>query len=667
MRTLLLLALLLPYLAVAQLQGRARLDSLLNVVQFTTDDPLRVDQLNRISFNYRLYDPDSGLMFAQQAFELANAKGLLTGVFWSYNNFGANHNQKGEYRKAIEYFEKALNVDHPIREEKEAMIIGNIALALNYMEDHAGALRYSRDVLEIHEKNRDRPGLASTYNVMGNIYNAIKEHDRANEVYEEALAIYRDLHDLNGEGIVLGNIGIVHAAMGRSQEALEYDLAALMIFEKLGQKRDVALNLLNIGDVYSRIEDPFNVHDHLWRSLQLSREIGDRNLAALAMKNLGENYLKAASQANLTHGHAPFDVPAKARLLKARDLLEESIPTLLEMGRKEAAKHAQFSLAEVYEKLGDTRKALEHHRIGSVMRDSLNHEELRKEIIRHDHKKQAMADSLRHAAEKEFRDLEIREHQANLNKQRIALFGSLGGLALIILLALAIYKGKKRSDDLLLNILPYETAQELKSKGHSEARQIDHVTVLFTDFKGFTELADGLSPQELVEEINSCFSAFDNIMEKHGVEKIKTIGDAYMAAGGMPVPKATHALDTVKAALDIQRFMLQRAEINKLQSKPFFEVRIGIHTGPVVAGIVGIKKFQYDIWGDTVNVASRMENHSEPGRINISETTYELVKDRFTFSHRGEIEVKGKGRLAMYFVEGVQREEVPGELARLEV
>ena len=213
---------------------------------------------------------------------------------------------------------------------------------------------------------------------------------------------------------------------------------------------------------------------------------------------------------------------------------------------------------------------------------------------------------------------------------------------------------KERSDNLLLNILPEEVAEELKAKGSSDAKMINHATVLFTDFKEFTALSEKMSPTELVAEINECFSIFDTITEKYNIEKIKTIGDSYMAAGGLPTPNETHPEDIVRAALEIQEYMQKHKQERKANGRLYFEVRIGIHTGPVVAGIVGVKKFQYDIWGDTVNTASRMESSGEAGKVNISGATYELVKDKFTCTHRGKIEAKGKGEVDMYFVEGLK-------------
>lgn len=210
---------------------------------------------------------------------------------------------------------------------------------------------------------------------------------------------------------------------------------------------------------------------------------------------------------------------------------------------------------------------------------------------------------------------------------------------------------KKRADELLLNILPAVTADELKRWGISPARSFDQVTVLFTDFKGFTQIAEKLTPQQLVSELDLCFRVFDNIIGRYQIEKIKTIGDSYLCVGGLPKANETHARDTVAAAIEMQRYVNTLKVEKKKQGAPYFEMRVGIHTGPVVAGIVGVKKFAYDIWGDTVNTASRMESSCEVGKINISGATHALVKDRYRCTHRGKIPAKNKGEIDMYFVE----------------
>ena len=204
---------------------------------------------------------------------------------------------------------------------------------------------------------------------------------------------------------------------------------------------------------------------------------------------------------------------------------------------------------------------------------------------------------------------------------------------------------KRRSEELLLNILPEETARELLREGFTRSRKYEMVTVMFTDFVGFTHIAETLKAEELVLRVDKYFRAFDEIIQKYGVEKIKTIGDAYMCAGGLPTSNLTNPVDVLNAAIDMIRFM------NEEQGH-LFKIRVGMHTGPVIAGVVGKHKFQYDIWGDAVNIAARMEQNSDPGRINISGATFDLIKDHFDCEYRGKIAAKHKGEMEMYFVNG---------------
>ncbi len=213
---------------------------------------------------------------------------------------------------------------------------------------------------------------------------------------------------------------------------------------------------------------------------------------------------------------------------------------------------------------------------------------------------------------------------------------------------------KDKSETLLLNILPENIANELKEKGSTKPVRIDSASVIFTDFVGFTKIAEDLSPEDVVSELDKCFSYFDQVTEKYNLEKLKTIGDAFMCAGGLPIANKTHAIDCCLAALEIQAFMNQMKEIKEQQGDPYWELRLGINTGPLVAGVVGTKKFAYDVWGDTVNTASRMESSGVSGFINISQSTYEQVKYFFDCEHRGKVKAKNKGEIDMYFLNGLK-------------
>ncbi|MBK8657760.1 MAG: adenylate/guanylate cyclase domain-containing protein [Bacteroidetes bacterium] len=265
-------------------------------------------------------------------------------------------------------------------------------------------------------------------------------------------------------------------------------------------------------------------------------------------------------------------------------------------------------LIHVYAKLGDYKKAFENQQEYQITREELYDSRIDRKL-----------------AEIQFQhDLENKQKETEIERLR----------------NVELKAEKEKSDSLLKNILPDAIAEELKNTGKAEPKLLEQVSVLFTDFVHFTQTSEGMSPQALVNELHCLFKAFDEIAQRHHLEKIKTIGDSYMAAAGIPHPDTQHARNAVAAALEIASFM----------SGKKFEIRIGIHSGPVVAGIVGIHKFQYDIWGDTVNTASRMESSGAPGRVNISEATYALVKEHYHTEYRGEIAAKNKGMLKMYFV-----------------
>ncbi len=214
---------------------------------------------------------------------------------------------------------------------------------------------------------------------------------------------------------------------------------------------------------------------------------------------------------------------------------------------------------------------------------------------------------------------------------------------------------KKKSDQLLQNILPKEIAEQLKNKGKVTAKKYRMVTIMFTDFKDFTRKSAALKPEEVIQELSIFFRKFDEITDEHFLEKIKTIGDAYMCVGGLPLRNRSNPIDTILAALKIQEFMSIYNEFRTKKGLSKWELRIGIHTGRVVAGVIGSKKFAYDVWGGDVNIASRLETASEVNKINISEVTYSYVKNYFNCTYRGKIPAKNLGEISMYFVEGIKK------------
>ena len=307
--------------------------------------------------------------------------------------------------------------------------------------------------------------------------------------------------------------------------------------------------------------------------------------------------------------------------------------------------------------------------------EKMGMEDIREELLLAAYK--SRYDSLMHqhvldSINLEKQELTIKQHEAEQQRQKASRAFMMTGSGSTMLLAFFLFLGftrqkksnrllseknqeinqeKERSEELLLNILPAQVAGELKASGKAKARHYDNVTVLFSDFKDFSKIAEKLPPDQLVKELDYCFKAFDQIISRHGLEKIKTIGDAYMCAGGLPAPTGDHAACSVKAAVEMQEFLNNWKTEKLLAGEPFFEARIGMHSGPVVAGVVGVKKFAYDIWGDTVNIASRMESSGEPGKINISGKTRQLLNGSFECTYRGKIEAKNKGEIDMYFVE----------------
>jgi class 3 adenylate cyclase len=544
------------------------------------------------------------------------------------------------------YFNKTIEL---YQEQNDSSGVATILLrkantAENYAE-YTEAMEYALEALRISEKLKDPVGTADAYVQLSAILYQQKNYEGSIDYGKKALEFLEQTGSLESAASAYLEIGYSYLILSEYDTALVYMDRALNIRTAIGSSPlNIAKAVNGRGNVYKYLEAYDNAVTDYKRSLAICEEQALDLYASVPIANTGHVYLLMGK-----YGEAlPY-------IMKSIELQETSDNR---MNIAENYMHASTA----YEGLGQFDKALKWYQKYDATKDSIFTAEK-------DHTlSQLRTEYETEKKEEQIITLELEAQLEQLARERDKQIRILliAVAALLVFLAIGLWnrltftrksraiikKEKERSEELLLNILPQEVAEELKEKGEAEAQFIDHATVLFTDFKGFTAMSEQLSPQDLVNDLNQCFSEFDRITARYGIEKIKTIGDSYMAAGGLPTPNTTHATDVVRAAMEMRDFVMAGKAKKVKAGLPYFEIRIGIHSGPVVAGIVGVKKFQYDIWGDTVNTASRMENSGEVGRINISQATYDLLEyDRdLTFESRGKIQVKGKGEIEMYFV-----------------
>jgi len=541
-------------------------------------------------------EPDKALAYSEQLLLRARQLDSLEYVIRAYTQKGNALRLKGDVSQALKNYLEGVEI---ASETNKNILLGKLYLSI-----------------------------ADVYSIMDNRKNTILYYKKAIPIIkEEGNSIYY--------ATVLENLGDEYNLnMAKPDSALLFFKQSGAIWKALENKQGMAYNLGNIGLAYAQKGDNDIAESNITKAIAMLTELGDYYPICVYLTYMSDIYFEKG------------DVKA------AFSYAERSLDLAQQYGLKDQISDADLKLSELYEKTGDMANSLRFYKNHIRYKDSVQ--------------------NIRIVQQNADLEMSKKEVELDLSKQRtktqqIINIAITVALSLIGLLAFGLFrrnnfikrtnkiiqKEKDRSDSLLRNILPEETALELMENGRVEAKKFDSVTVLFTDFKGFTSLAEKLAPEELVKTVDFYFSKFDEIMEKYGLEKIKTVGDAYVCAGGLPFPTKDHALKMVNAAFDIVNFVEEAKQTDALHMVSF-EIRIGINSGPVVAGVVGTKKFAYDIWGDTVNVAARMETMSDAGRINISANTYELIGDYFECEPRGEIYVKNRGMMQMYFVNSIK-------------
>lgn len=546
-------------------------------------------------------------------------------------------------------------------------------------------LYYFQQCLQLRQQTNDKRNIASAYVNIGISYYRMGYIPRALNNFSKGITMLEEVKDTGYVATMYNNLGTIFTKQGETKEALIYFNRGLNNFRKVGNYAGIAYSLNNIGSVYYKLgqtDTAYTLFNKAWGYAVKSESQADQittytNLGIINrdrgnLKLAEQNFSKALELNKTSHNKpgiaAGYNQLATIYLLQkkyknALKYAQASLQLYSEQRNIEGLRNVEQTFTRIDSTTGNYKSALAHYYRYIAYSDSLLNEETQKATIKNHIKYEFDKKEAESKVLQQKKDAQIAEE---MQRQKFIRNSFIAGFGIMLLFAgvfffqrNSIQKERTRSDNLLLNILPAEVAEELKLKGNASAKQFDNVTVLFTDFKSFTTVSEHLTPQQLVDELHECFTGFDRICEKYNIEKIKTVGDAYLAVAGLPVANELHAHNTVKAALEIRDFMLQRKQ--NLGEKSF-EIRIGIHSGSVVAGIVGIKKFAYDIWGDTVNTAARMEQNGEAGKVNISEATYTLLNHgmtkqgnskashAMTFTYRGEIEAKNKGKLKMYFV-----------------
>jgi adenylate cyclase len=618
------------------------IDSLKSVAGTTTNDTLRINTLIALSSSHLNIDLKEAINYGEEARDQAVKVGFKKGEAYAYKAIALGHFYQANYDEAVIQFQNSLAIFEAIQFKAGiANILSNLgATYFNAGEDTQAIDFYLRS-LRISEEINDKLRIGTALNNIGGVYNN-KEvtEDKALEYFLKALGIFKEIDYPIGVATVSMNVGEIYKKEKLYNSAIEYFETSLVIYE---ESVDATFPLTFLGEIYAERKEFDRAYEYHTKAIKIAESVDAKFELAQSLIGLAETQQK--------HGKVRESIASYQR---AQKLAEE-------VSARKELQDVYESLSELYANLGEFRKAYEYESLFTGIKDSLynnsNDRKIQQLQFNFDlEKKEAEIDLLT-------KDQALKD--ATIQRQKILNYAAAITGFLLILVVIGFYNRyryvrktnriikdeRDRSKELLLNILPEETARELETSGFAKTRYYESVTVLFTDFKGFSTIAGKLTPQALVAELNDYFGTFDEIVGKYGLEKIKTIGDAYMCAGGIPIANTTHPLNAVKAALEMQEYMRKQNLDRSSKGEPDWGLRIGIHTGPIVAGVVGKKKYAYDIWGDTVNVASRMESSGEAGKVNISSATYNFIKDHYNCTHRGKISAKNIGEVDMYFVD----------------
>lgn len=618
------------------------IDSLKNVIVAQGEDSIKVNSLIALATKCLNTDLTNAIQYGTEALTLSKKINFQKGQAFAHKAIGLGNFFLGNYPEAVTQFQNSLAIFEDINYKAGiANIQSNLGAAYFNAGEDTKAIDFYLRSLRISEEINDKLRIGTALNNIGGVYNNKPATvDKGLEFFLRALPIFKEIDYLDGVATVSMNIGEIYFKKELYDSAIRYFETSLGIFE---ETIDATFPLTYLGDIYGVRKDFDRAYDYHTKAIKIAE-------SADAKFELAQSIIGLAKTES-----------RKGETARAIDSYKHAQTLAEEVNARKELKDIYEGLAALYARSGEFKKAYDYGTMLLSVKDSLYNNDNDRKI----QQLQFNFDIEKKEAEIDLLTKDQALNEATIQRQKILNYASGISGFLLLLVVIGFYhrhrytqktnkiikNERDRSKELLLNILPAETARELETNGYAQTRYYDSVTVLFADFKGFSSIAGKLKPQELVAELNDYFVAFDEIVEKYNLEKIKTIGDAYMCAGGIPTPNDTHPLDAVRAALAMQDFMRKRNSERLAKGLDIWELRTGLHKGPIVAGVVGKKKYAYDIWGDTVNIASRMESSSEAGRVNISATVYEAVKDHYACDYRGKISAKNIGEVDMYFVQ----------------
>lgn len=613
------------------------LSKLLQKLPNTKIDTNQVKLLNTISFNFYSVDPDSGIKYGEKALRIAGKLNWDYGIAEAYQNLGINNSVKGNYDEAKEQFHKSLDIYKKLgKKEWISRLLGNLGAVSMSQSDFTAALDYYQQALDI-----DNTGINAARQLgnIGLVYTNLKDYQKALDYNIRALRLSKKLNDRDRVSKQLSNIGLNYSYLKDYNKALEYYKKALVLDEQLKNPRGQAIRLGNIGVLYWDLYDYEKALEYYDKALKKNQELGSKSGIAINLNNLGELYFRLSQDSvvqRLQNTSSIFSFNKEANLETALEYSKKAKDIASNIGNKRQLIEIYHTLDRVSFSMGDYLTAYNYQGEWARLNDSVFSVEKATEIA-----------NLEARKENEIREKAMKLKDLKLLRKRNEQYVLMAGIFSIAVILVIIVLQRRKSEKLLLNILPPKIAKRLKRNEKNIADRFDEVSIIFIDIVEFTSYSKLNQPEIVVTALNDIFTKFDLILAKYGLEKIKTIGDSYMAVAGLPEPNPNHAISTAKFALEVKEVI--KSYVTPDGHELMF--RIGIDTGPVVAGVIGKSKFSYDLWGDAVNTASRMESTGLPNEIQVTEHFINCLKDQdINYEERGEIEVKGKGTIKTYLL-----------------